>query len=367
MSSLTEYRELAGFPKEHADIFQDISNKKNIVIISRELNPLCTDLMLDGYSSKGFHIKAKTCDWGPMAGFVPDDHRYTKAKQKISDQERAIIRAKKKGARSVPLFISTQRLYNLRDWNLVTLTVISSQKTYVTANADGTTFCLIRQTHMDNMWCICYDDRKDANNPNEKENIVRFFNLKLDGYLPVCGLTNPNEKPLTYKSAVCGDYDLWGIISPSNASNGYNDRLLPLHATLRPGTKESIINRCKGTPFLRPDNINVLADKKECKNSGNISLEIKKLGNEINSRIGQKVVMHSDYFGNPFGSIDFPLIFFTPKKPIVIINTIPELKCYLQKLQQDNYDITLNPQWYLSLLIKKKPENKDSLTIKGEA
>jgi hypothetical protein len=82
MSKMPEYDATAGFPKVHVDAFKSVACRNKSVISSRELNPLCTDLVLEGYAAKGFHIKAKTCDWGPMAGFVPEDYRFTKGKQK---------------------------------------------------------------------------------------------------------------------------------------------------------------------------------------------------------------------------------------------------------------------------------------------
>src|ERR1700690_1180494 len=89
---MPEYDATAGFPQVHITAFQTVASRNRFVISSRMLNPLCTDLVLEGYAAKGFHIKAKTCDWGPMAGFVPEDHRFTKGTQKIEDQKRDIAK-----------------------------------------------------------------------------------------------------------------------------------------------------------------------------------------------------------------------------------------------------------------------------------
>ena len=72
-----------------------------MVIASRQLNPLCTDLMMEGYAAKGFHIKAKTCDWGPMAGFVALDPCFTKASQCLVKQKAAVIKAVADGVRAL--------------------------------------------------------------------------------------------------------------------------------------------------------------------------------------------------------------------------------------------------------------------------
>jgi hypothetical protein len=67
---MPEYDATAGFPTVHIEAFKRVAARNKMVVSSRELNPLCTDLVLENYAAKGFHIKAKTCDWGPMAGFV---------------------------------------------------------------------------------------------------------------------------------------------------------------------------------------------------------------------------------------------------------------------------------------------------------
>jgi hypothetical protein len=68
-----------GIPETHADAFQEVANREKCMIASRAVGKYATGLILEGYSSKGFHNKAKSCNWGPMAGFVLTDARFTKA------------------------------------------------------------------------------------------------------------------------------------------------------------------------------------------------------------------------------------------------------------------------------------------------
>src|SRR6056300_52082 len=84
-------KENGGFSEKDISAFKTFCVKKKVALISRGLNPLCTNLLWEGYAAKGFHIKAKTCDWGPMAGFIPLDYRFTKKGQLISKQKKAII------------------------------------------------------------------------------------------------------------------------------------------------------------------------------------------------------------------------------------------------------------------------------------
>jgi len=113
MSLFPEYDATAGFHPRHVESFKQVSIELRMVIASRELNPLCTDLMMEGYAAKGFHIKAKTCDWGPMAGFVALDPRFTKASQSLAKQEAAVLQAVAAGVGAVPLVISASRLSTL--------------------------------------------------------------------------------------------------------------------------------------------------------------------------------------------------------------------------------------------------------------
>ena len=60
----------AGMPKEYARVFSEMADKTNTIIISRASGIYAEGLIEEGYASKGFHNKAKSCNWGPMAGFV---------------------------------------------------------------------------------------------------------------------------------------------------------------------------------------------------------------------------------------------------------------------------------------------------------
>ena len=61
-----------GMPVSHGRVFQDVANRMDCVISSRAVGPAVTQLLEEGYATKGFHNKAKSCPWGPMAGFVQE-------------------------------------------------------------------------------------------------------------------------------------------------------------------------------------------------------------------------------------------------------------------------------------------------------
>jgi hypothetical protein len=59
-----------GFPELHAEAFQDTADRTNCVIATRVPGADKTTPILEGYDLKSYLIKPKSCDWGPMQGFL---------------------------------------------------------------------------------------------------------------------------------------------------------------------------------------------------------------------------------------------------------------------------------------------------------
>jgi Anthrax toxin LF subunit len=62
--------EAFGFPQAISRAFIETAETLQCVVMSRAPGGGCTDLIQDRYDLKSFMIKAKSCDWGPMSGFV---------------------------------------------------------------------------------------------------------------------------------------------------------------------------------------------------------------------------------------------------------------------------------------------------------
>ena len=60
---------LTGIPSSHGEVFQATADATRCMISSRAVGKYATGLIMESYASKGFHNKAKSCNWGPMAGF----------------------------------------------------------------------------------------------------------------------------------------------------------------------------------------------------------------------------------------------------------------------------------------------------------
>ena len=59
-----------GFPKKVSQAFQKTADQLNCVVWSRVPGRACTTLIDEGYNLKPFYVHGKSCNWGPMAGFV---------------------------------------------------------------------------------------------------------------------------------------------------------------------------------------------------------------------------------------------------------------------------------------------------------
>src|SRR5271170_6745850 len=60
-----------GFQAGHARCFAQTAWEQGACILTRTPGGAGgNELMAQGYDCKGFHIKAKSCNWGPMSGLV---------------------------------------------------------------------------------------------------------------------------------------------------------------------------------------------------------------------------------------------------------------------------------------------------------
>lgn len=87
----------------------DVCKARNEVIMFRSTGAWSRPLIAAGHPTKPFHVKGKSADWGPQAGFVPHDSEYSKAVlQKDVDKGRAENAKSINGnyARPVPLYIT---------------------------------------------------------------------------------------------------------------------------------------------------------------------------------------------------------------------------------------------------------------------
>lgn len=67
-----------GLAHKHLLPLQYLANEINCIISFRSVDNSATELIESGYPTKGFHIKGKSASWGPQAGFICEEQRFSK-------------------------------------------------------------------------------------------------------------------------------------------------------------------------------------------------------------------------------------------------------------------------------------------------
>lgn len=70
--------EESGIIPEHASAMARVATMANAIVMIRAPGEYATRLISLGYSAKSFHIKAKSCNFGPMAGFILEKPEFSK-------------------------------------------------------------------------------------------------------------------------------------------------------------------------------------------------------------------------------------------------------------------------------------------------
>lgn len=106
-----------GFPRFVTDGFLQTADEAASVVITRVPGSATTQLIEERHELKGFKIKAKSCDWGPMAGFVCELPAFNKAgaskiafnaRENERYEQTLIATARAKGPPYLPLRISDE-------------------------------------------------------------------------------------------------------------------------------------------------------------------------------------------------------------------------------------------------------------------
>jgi hypothetical protein len=77
-----------GFPLPHLLAFEKAAEDTDSVVVCRVPGYLCRGPLEEGYATKGYLIHGKSCQWGPMAGFVCLDPRLNKNPKKFLEYNR---------------------------------------------------------------------------------------------------------------------------------------------------------------------------------------------------------------------------------------------------------------------------------------
>lgn len=363
----------SGIAEKHLTPLLTFAEKEKLVISFRPVERAATGLINAGYPTKSFHIKGKSANLGPMAGFIPVEQHLSKLGNKPGDNTGKISRMNEeiqqciRGKYAEPgnLVITTQRIRELIEMNLIsecqpppshdetgrityTLSVSSGSREQITR--------YIAKPAGDDLYTIFPAD-------NEK---------------PVQVLYSPEvNKPLT------ADYDLM-IVSHRMEDHGIQDTLriksispeehirqraylLSSDTPKKPFFRSATVTEGMKTPVsLLPKEILRRASAQDAIRKellalahpgyGNCSQRITDLIPAINSALNCKpgcdVVHHGMDAANPYSELDdnFPATFFLPEQigdlpQVVTAENKDGLKQLLHILHQHGYYILFNPRW----------------------
>ena len=344
----------SGMPMSHARCFQQVANETNCVIASRSVGIYATGLILENYATKGFHVKAKSCNWGPMAGFVLSDPRFTKrgtSASAMEAQRKDVQKALNADAQETQVFISDARRKEVENngWMRRAGGEINAMK-YSATSPDGKSMDFILQREFEapgangmQMFAVHYAAGQTSmpSSPTAPNQSTK------DHLLPVMALVDPlcdKSVRSTYREAMTGDYDLWAVFPAAH-------QVQPRGLDQRP-VQGSERFRMPISAFIQQEDPHM----------GNITGRAADIKNRLNTAIraagytGGNMVHHSDEAGRPMvDEVELEFIAFVPRHTgAYFVGTKGDLADFF-KLVIHDYSITLNPGWQSQLGFSATP------------
>ena len=115
----------SGIVPSHVTAFMAVARAADSMILVRGVNPDSTALIEENYATKNLHVKGKSADWGPQAGFICEDQELGKGEGNVAEIQRLNGEIAKSFSHAfslpVPLIVSEARLQDLRDKGMITL------------------------------------------------------------------------------------------------------------------------------------------------------------------------------------------------------------------------------------------------------
>jgi len=290
---------ISGIPKEHRDIFLEYAKNNNIIFGFRPVSPIATTLIKEGLPTKGYHIKGKSSDWGPQAGFICCDQSLSKMAGRHDDikiYNEKIQQCIKSGhAKAGPLVISAERLSELQRNNFIELSSgVEDNLELKSKSPDGQehTFSAVKQGEQG------YKILKQG-----REVKILYHNIV--------------NKPLV------PDYDML-LIAPHISDYSSADSVAPY--------------------------------KRDDPDHGAVSERLQQFTNNIHKQlkrdINYEVIQHCTDTNNRATDItaNYPAVLFSPHAfekfdEISVINNTSELADYIKQAKDAGYQVPVNKRW----------------------
>jgi len=390
----------AGFPRAHAEAFLQVAESEKCVIMTRTPGKACEQLLAEGYDAKSFHIKGKSCNWGPMAGFVCLDPLLNKqgaaggtGNLKSHFKSLTDVYEDYRTASAEHIGISQDRLAFLQTEKYISPRMIVSNPRILAGSAINDNisvdYLIVEVDTARKLWALYYNrNRTYGLNPgplltNQSERMLgqRLFSIletatpldsrlsqedvmhkfeiihgiqRLHGpgihlagknYEKILALVNPHPPYAgseAYKNAITGDYDLFAVWPLLH--RGYN----------------SALDRRKAGMFASITKEHIFAH--EHKQLGNISQRIFNIAQILNSVIMNSTpgsvkpnrVFHSDEGGRPGAdALDLPAAAFVPNmggnQGMFLIENSQQMKALVASCVYLGYVTFINAGWAAQL------------------
>lgn len=341
-----------GMPLTHKRHFLDVAREQNCVIMVRKTGPTCHGLLAEGYDTKGYRIHGKSCDWGPMAGFVMRDPRLNKyglAKAGFNhDKHMEALYADNENqgwnASTTPLMLSSDRIEWLK--NMEHIRVVTSGANYIgVADKAGVKFNYVLIPEGGALYSVCFDHSRGGPRwVQDTGNVVDKPHPSNRQYEPMLAMTNPPDHGLStatpHLKAITGDYDLfavWPYAELYDARPGGDDHR-PL-GTVRGSNSQAERSRVEHLESR-------FTTSGQGTKLGNITNRIYLVCQLINSRVGRSVLWHSDEAARPFlDDVDLPVIAFSPAGSHIGIETIGDFQRFIAEAEREGIQVTLSNAW----------------------
>jgi hypothetical protein len=353
-------RDKTGMVLAHLIPLQQVASDLNSIIGFRPVDKLATELIEEGYPTKGFHLKGKSASWGGQAGFICIDQGFSKLENASSEritqsngQTQLCIREGR--AIAVLLDIPRGRLQNLLKNDMI--------DHFSLENADG--ICSFR-----------------AKGPSGQH--YEFEAQRLPGDGEVCYRILHNGSPIEVLAPTSStrpftaDYDLL-LIAPHMSDLGPQDNVQVLdvaHQVFR--DRLDHYSKLPSHPELRGDYDDPTSFyRKSDREISNTSERVRHMIPIINQALvgeGEKVVHHATDTTNPVTDPEsnFPATFVLPTKlgrfnHICVIENTCELAELVVYAKNAGCHVPLHPLWEKEMVQSRNPRFEEARTTLASA
>lgn len=285
----------SGIVPKHAESLSNVAALRGEIIMTRPVNKDCTKLIEHHAATKHLHIKSKSTDWGPAAGYIPRDGRYSKLGNP-EIQGKLNTKGMKDSSDKAEIAIE-------QGW-AVPLTMVSDGGKPVARDPKSV-------GESDLVWGIpeASGDETWSDLKAVKEPVLTRVS-ELGKLKPLQVLGDPASG-----QPIAADYDLFAIAARSDKVKKNKDEYkFDVHMGV-------ITDRQKGS----------LMD---------VNAAVMGAGHK-----GGRVAHHGTETQNPYTELDFPLTSFEPDGSVVSVKSQVELVDYFNRMVQAGYDLSPNDKW----------------------